>query len=189
MAFIPQAQLANLGFKKLGKNVLISDKASIYNCDQIEIGDNSRIDDFCVVSGKVSIGRNVHIAVFCNVAGGTEGIVLEDFSGLAYGCHVFTQSDDYSGRTLTNPTVPTKFKNEAKKSVRVGRHAIVGTSSLIFPGVTLAEGTSVGAISLVTKSTQPWSIYFGIPAKRIKARSQDLLELEKQYLAEENQDN
>lgn len=187
MAFIPQEQLSNLGFKKLGKNVLISNRASIYNFDQIEIGDNSRIDDFCVISGKVSIGRNVHIAVFSNVAGGTEGIVLDDFSGLAYGCHVFTQSDDYSGRTLTNPTVPTKFKDETKKPVRIGRHAIVGTSSLILPGVTLAEGTSVAALSLVTKSTQPWSIYFGIPAKRIKARRQELLELEKQYLAEEDQ--
>ena len=187
MAFMSEEQLANLGFKKLGKNVLISDKASIYNADQIEIGDNSRIDDFCVISGKVNIGRNVHIAVFCNVAGGTEGIVLEDFSGLAYGCHVFTQSDDYSGRTLTNPTVPTKFKGEAKKPVRIGRHAIVGTSSLIFPGVTLAEGTSVGALSVVNKSTQPWSVYFGIPAKRIKARSQELLKLEKQYLSEESE--
>ena len=189
MAFIPEEQLANFGFIKLGKNVLISDKASIYNADRIEIGDNSRIDDFCVISGKVSIGRNVHIAVFCNVAGGTEGIVFEDFSGLASGCHVFTQSDDYTGRTLTNPTVPAKFKSVTKKAVRISRHVIVGTGSLIFPGVTLTEGTSVGALSLVNKSTQPWSVYFGIPAKRIKARSQELLNLEKQYLAEEYQDS
>ena len=83
--------------------------------------------------------------------------------------------------------MPTKFKDETKKPVRIGRHAIVGTRSLILPGVTLAEGTSVAALSLVTKSTQPWSIYFGIPAKRIKARRQELLELEKQYLAEEDQ--
>lgn len=185
MAFIQPEKLANLGFKKLGKNVLISDKASIYNFDQIEIGDNSRIDDFCVVSGKVSIGCNVHITVFCNVAGGTEGIVFEDFSTLAYGCHVFTQSDDYSGKTMTNSTVPKKFKTEIKKVVIIGRYSIIGTGSIIFPGVILGEGTSVGASSLVTQSTEPWSIYFGIPAKRIKARSQELLELEKQYLAEE----
>ena len=187
MAFIPQEQLSNLGFKKLGKNVLISNRASIYNFDQIEIGDNSRIDDFCVISGKVSIGRNVHITVFCNVAGGTKGIIFEDFSTLAYGCHVFTQSDDYSGKTMTNSTVPKKFKTEIKKTVHIGRHCIVGAGSIIFPGVTLGEGTSVGASSLITKSTQSWSIYFGIPAKRIKARRQELLELEKQYLAEEDQ--
>jgi len=184
LAFLNEQQLAQMGFKHLGANVRISDKASIYNPDQIEIGDHSRIDDFCVISGKVIIGRNVHIAVFCNVAGGEKGVTFEDFSGLAYGCHVFTQSDDYSGRTLTNPTVPGKYKREIKKAIVIGRHSIVGTSSLIFPGVTLAEGTSVGALSMVTKSTEEWSVYFGNPAKRIKARRRDLLELEKEYLSD-----
>lgn len=186
LAFLKDKQLKKMGFKSLGTNVCISDKASIYNPDQIQIGDNSRIDDFCVVSGKVTIGNNVHIAVFCNVAGGEKGIIFEDFSGLAYGCHVFTQSDDYSGRTLTNPTVPDKYKKEVKKSILIGKHSIIGTSSLILPGVVLAEGTSVGGLSLVTKSTEEWSIYFGSPAKRIKSRKRSLLKLEKEYLAEQH---
>lgn len=184
MAFLSEEQIKAYGFKKLGQNVKISDKASIYNADLMEIGDHSRIDDFCVLSGRVTIGRNVHIAVFCNIAGGSEGVVFEDFSGLAYGCHVMTQTDDYTGRTLTNPTVPAKFKKETKRAVHIGRHCIVGTNSIIFPGVTLHVGTSVGALSMVTKSTEPWSVYFGIPAKRLKARKQDLLELEQQYLVE-----
>lgn len=182
MAFLNEIQLAKMGFKSLGKNIFISDKASIYNPELIKIGDHSRIDDFCVISGKVTIGRNVHIAVFCNVAGGEKGVTLEDFSGLAYGCHVFTQSDDYSGRTLTNPTVPDKYKQEIKKAVVIGKHAIIGTNSVVFPGTVLAEGTSVGALSSITKSTEEWSIYFGNPAKRIKRRVKDLLELEKKYL-------
>lgn len=183
MAFLSREQLKEMGFRALGENVLISDKASIYNHDLIELGDNVRIDDFCVISGRVTIGRNVHIAVFCNVAGGERGIILEDFSGLAYACQVFTQSDDYSGRTLTNPTVPDCYKKETKAAVKIGRHCIVGASSIIFPGVTLAEGTSVGAMTLVTKSTDPWSVYFGIPAKKIKDRRRDLLSLEREYLA------
>jgi len=182
MAFIDRNKLHEMGFLSLGKNVKISDKASIYNIDQIKIGDNSRIDDFCVISGKVSIGRNVHIAVFCNLAGGEKGITIEDFSGLAYGVHVFSQSDDYSGRTLTNPTVPDEFKKETKKSILICKHSIVGTNSLIFPGVVLAEGTAVGAMSVVTKSTEEWSIYTGHPAKKIKSRRRDLLELEVKYL-------
>jgi UDP-3-O-[3-hydroxymyristoyl] glucosamine N-acyltransferase len=76
MAFLKQEQLEVIGFKSLGRNVRVSKKASIYNADQIEIGDHSRIDDFCVISGKVSIGRNVHISVYCNVAGGEKGIVF-----------------------------------------------------------------------------------------------------------------
>jgi galactoside O-acetyltransferase len=190
LAFLNEKQLHAMGFKSMGSNVLISDKTSIYNQDQIEIGDNSRIDDFCVISGKVSIGRNVHIAVFCNVAGGEKGITFEDFSGLAYGCHIFTQSDDYSGRSLTNPTVPDIYKEEVKKAIVIGRHSIVGTNSIIFPGVVLAEGTSVAALSVVTKSTKEWSVYSGIPARRIKTRKKDLLRFEEKYLAiETNKSN
>ncbi|WP_312772657.1 acyltransferase [Pseudomonas rhodesiae] len=185
MAFISEVKLKEMGFKSLGKNVKISDKASIYNCDRISIGDNTRIDDFCVISGTVTLGRNVHIAIFNNVAGGELGITMEDFSGLAYGCHVFAQSDDYSGKTLTNPTVPSLYKNEAKLPVHIGRHVIIGTSSIVLPGVTLAEGCSIGAMSMVTKSTDPWGVYFGVPAKRLKNRSQELLVLEKNYLDSE----
>jgi acetyltransferase-like isoleucine patch superfamily enzyme len=186
MPFLLQEVIQEMGFKHLGKNVKISDKASIHNFDQIEIGDHSRIDDFCVISGKVIIGRNVHIAVFCNVAGGEKGVCLEDFSGLAYGCHVFSQSDDYGGESLTNPTIPDEYKRESKSPVLIGKHSIVGTSSIVFPGVVLAEGTSIGANSMVTKSTEPWSIYFGNPAKRIRARKRNLLDLELKYLASES---
>lgn len=184
MAFLSEDQLKAMGFKSLGINVKISDKASIYCCNEIEIGDNARIDDFCVVSGKVKIGRNVHIAIFCNVAGGDEGIEFGDFSGLAYGCHIFTQSDDYSGASLTNPTVPKRYKKEIKKKVLIGRHVIVGTMSMVFPGVILAEGCAIGAMTLIRKSTEPWGIYLGNPAKRIKERKRDLLKLEEQYLNE-----
>jgi acetyltransferase-like isoleucine patch superfamily enzyme len=185
MSYHSRTSLESMGFKALGKNVLISDKASIYNPGQIELGDNVRIDDFCVLSGKLAFGRNVHIAVFVNLAGGEEGIVMGDFSGVAYGGQVFTQSDDYTGRSLTNPTVPDEFKRETKARITIGRHCIVGASSLVFPGVTLGEGTAVGAMTMVTKSTDPWSVYFGVPARKIKDRKKDLLALEARYLETE----
>lgn len=184
MAFYSREELEKLGFKQLGKNVKISDKASIYNHELISIDDNSRIDDFCVLSGNITIGKNVHIAVFCNMAGGEKGIVMEDFSGLAYGVNVFTQSDDYTGLSLTNPTVPDQYKIETKKPILIKRHVIIGAGSMVFPGVTLEEGCSVGAMSMVTKSTQPWKIYSGIPAKPIKERKKEMLKYEKAYLNE-----
>ena len=124
----------------------------------------------------------------CLVAGGEKGIKLEDFSGLAYHVQVFTQSDDYSGATLTNPTVSAKYKAEKKIEVSVRRHVIIGAGSIIFPGVDVAEGCSVGAMSLVHKSTEPWGIYLGNPARRIKDRKKDLLELEKKFLEDVSND-
>lgn len=183
MAFYSDQELQQFGFKRLGSNVKVSTKASIYRPHEMEIGDNSRIDDFCLLSGKILIGKNVHLAAFSNVSAGECSVTFQDFSGLAYGCHVFTGSDDYSGKTLTNPTIPLEYKGLTEANVTLGRHVIIGTNSVIFPGVIIAEGCSVGALSMVTKSTEPWGIYFGAPARRIKERSNNLLELEKLYIA------
>ncbi len=185
MAYLDPDQLSRLGLRHLGCNVKISDRASIHNADQIEIGDHSRIDDFCVLSGRVVMGRNVHLAVHVNIAGGSEGVFIDDFSGISYGSQVFSQSDDYSGAFLTGPTLPLKYRRESKLPVHIGRHSIVGAGSLIMPGVDLGEGSAIGAGSLVTRSTPPWSICVGSPAKRVKARSREMLTLEAQYLAEE----
>lgn len=189
MAYLTEVQLKKIGFKKLGRKVKISDKASIYDADQIEIGDYSRVDDFCILSGKITLGKYNHITPMCLVAGGTPGITFEDFCTLAYGVKVFSQSDDYSGETLTNSLLPKKFKKEIFAPVFFGRHVIVGAGSVVFPGVTIEEGCSIGAMTLLTKSTESWGIYMGIPAKRIKDRKKDLLALEAKFLEEQNHDS
>lgn len=184
MGYLTQAEMKSLGFRSIGTEVKVSSKASVYNPEMIDIGDYSRIDDYCVLSGRIEIGRNVHIAPQCLVAGGEKGVFFGDFSGLAYQVQVFSQSDDYSGASMTNPTVPDIYKKETKKAVFLGRHVIVGSGSVIMPGVELAEGTSIGALAFVNKSTQPWSIYVGNPARKVADRKRDLLELERRYLQE-----
>jgi acetyltransferase-like isoleucine patch superfamily enzyme len=184
MSYYSYEDLKKLKFKSLGKNVLISDKASFYNCELIEIGDYSRIDDFCVISGKISIGKFVHIAPMCLLAGGKLGIVMDDFSGLAYGVKIFSQSDDYTGITLTNPIIPSKYKKEVFSQVLIGKHVILGANSVVHPGVNIGEGCSSGSMTLINKNLEPWGIYAGIPAKRIKERSRKLLELEKKFIEE-----
>jgi acetyltransferase-like isoleucine patch superfamily enzyme len=150
----------------------------------MELGDFTRIDDFCVISGRVIFGKYNHITPMCLVAGGEPGIEFADFCTLAYGVKIFAQSDDYSGATLTNSLVPKKFKNEKFAKVILERHVIVGAGAVVMPGVTITEGCSVGAMALLTKSTEPWGIYAGVPAVRVKERKQDLLDLEKQFLGE-----
>ncbi|WP_288353971.1 acyltransferase [uncultured Marinobacter sp.] len=188
MAYLSEIQLREAGFKRIGKNVRISEKACIYNPELIEIGDNSRIDDFCVISGRLIIGKYCHITPMCLVAGGVPGIYFSDFCTLAYGVKVFAQSDDYSGLTLTNSLVAKKYKNEIYESVSFGKHVIVGAGSIILPGAEVAEGCSIGAMTLVNKSTQPWGIYVGIPARRVNERKRDMLELEEQFLSDIHND-
>lgn len=186
MAYLSENSIKKMGFKKIGNSVQISDKACIYNCDQIEIGNYSRIDDFCVLSGKIEIGNFCHITPMCLVAGGKPGIKLFDFCTLAYGVKVFAQSDDYSGETMVNSLIPKKFKNEKFSSVSLGKHVIIGAGSIVFPGVHIAEGCAIGAMTLVNRSTETWGVYVGNPARRAKERKKDLLVLESNFLKEFN---
>lgn len=187
MSFLSDDDVAQMGFRFVGENVRISSHAKFYFPADVAIGDNSRIDDFCVVAGRVDIGRNVHVTVFGNLAGGRAGLHIGDFSTLAYGCHLIAQSDDYSGATMTNSTVPSRYKNETVAAVRVGRHVILGTNCVVLPGVDIADGTAGGAMTLFTRSTDPWSIYVGQPARRVGERLRQPLEMEQALMNEQSE--
>lgn len=185
MAMLSVAALKALGFAALGENVQISDRASIYNPTQISIGSNVRIDDFCVISagkGGMHIGNNVHIAAFCSLIGAGK-ITLADFTGLSSRVSIYSSSDDYSGASLTNPTVPEKFTSVQHANVCLEKHVIIGSGTVVLPGVTLHEGVAIGALSLVHKSCSAFGIYAGSPLKRIKERKRDLLALEHDFLS------
>jgi galactoside O-acetyltransferase len=63
-SFYSEIELSKLGLKDYGKNVLISKKCSIYSPEKISIGNNVRIDDFCILSGNIILGSNIHISTF-----------------------------------------------------------------------------------------------------------------------------
>jgi galactoside O-acetyltransferase len=187
MGFLNREQIDLMGFSSVGKNSQLSDKASYYNCPNIIIGDNVRIDDFCVLSagaGGIEIENYIHIAAYSFLTGAGK-IIMRDFSGLSSRVSVYSSSDDYSGISMTNPTVPDEFKHVKSADICIGRHVIIGAGSVVLPGVTIEQGVAVGALSLVSKSCSEFGIYSGVPAKKIKERKRNLLELEKEFLAKE----
>lgn len=180
MGFMSQEQINQMGFAQIGKNPKLSDKASYYNCKNIKIGDNVRIDDFCVISaghGGINIGNHVHIAVYAALIG-SGNITANDFSGISSRVSIYSSNDDYSGAFLTGPTVPTEFTNVKHADVFIGKHVIIGSGSVVLPGVVLEDGVAIGALSLVTRRCEAFGIFSGIPAKRIKERSKNMLEME-----------
>lgn len=178
MAFLTEQQLYDMGFASLGKNVLISDKASIYGASNIHIGDNVRIDDFCILSagkGGIEIGSYIHIAVYSSLIGAGK-IMLSDFSNISSKVAIYSSNDDYSGEYMTNPMVPEKYTNITHADVAIGKHVIIGSGTVVLPGITLHEGVAIGALSLVTKDCEAFGIYAGAPAKKIKNREKRLLD-------------
>lgn len=174
-SFYSNEELAQLGLKTFGKNVLISRKASIYGAQHISIGDNVRIDDFCILSGKITLGNYIHISAYTALYGGDAGIVMKDFSGVSSRCAVYALTDDYSGNAMVNPMVPEECRNVIGGPVVLEAYTIVGSGSTVMPNLTIGEGAAVGSMSFVNKSLEPWGIYVGIPCKRIKDRSKELL--------------
>ena len=183
-SFYSEEELKKIGFKSIGKNNLISKKASIYGASNISIGNNVRIDDFCILSGKINLGNYIHIAAYTALYAGDSEIIVYDFVGISSRCVVYAASDDYSGEFMTNPMIPEKYKNVISKSVIIKKHCIIGSNSTLFPGVILNEGVAIGAHSLVNKECTEWNVYVGIPAKILKNRKKDLLLLEKKFIME-----
>lgn len=185
-SFYSQEELLQLGLKDFGNDVRISKKTSFYGIENITIGDHVRIDDFCILSGNITIQNYIHIAAGTLLYGGCEGIELQDFCNISSRVAIYAVSDDYSGTGLTNPMVSDSYKQLINEKVTVERHAIIGSGCTILPGVTLGEGSAFGAMSLINKTTEKWGIYMGIPAKKIKDRKKEILELEKKFLKEES---
>jgi acetyltransferase-like isoleucine patch superfamily enzyme len=182
--------LKSFGFKSVGKNVEVARNSSIIGLQNISLGDNVRVDDNVIIaaaSGSLRIGNYIHIAAGCYL-GCSGGITMEDFSGLSQGVRVYSATDDYGGSSLTNPTVPARYLKLTVAPINLGRHVIIGSGSVILPGVSIGIGSSVGALSLVNKSLGSWFVHSGIPAKPIRPRSKQLLELEMELLAKEGRD-
>lgn len=175
-SFYTAEELKSLGLKHAGNDVLISKKCSIYSPEKISIGNNVRIDDFCILSGNIEIGSNIHIAPYCALYGAL-GIVICDYSGLSARSIIYSAIDDFSGDYLIGPIHP-----ESKTNVRGGKVVLekftqIGVGCTIFPDVCIQEGTVVGAHSFVKTNLSPWGIYAGSPVKFIKERNKNLLNL------------
>ena len=147
---------------KIGNNCNISSTARWYNDHMIVIGDNVRIDDFCILSGGsgIRIGNNTHISSKASLFGGS-GIIIEDDVHISTNVQLFSESNDFSDTSYQ------------KGMIHIGRYAIIGSGSIVMPGVTVGAGASIGAMSFVKHDCEPWSIYAGIPAIRIKERIKD----------------
>ncbi|MCG2462603.1 hypothetical protein K8352_17710 [Flavobacteriaceae bacterium F89] len=176
MAYYSDTELTAIGFRSIGSNVKISKKASFYDSQQISIGSNVRIDDFCILSGNITLGNYIHISAYSALYGKYE-IEMKDFTGLSPRCTVFSATDDFSGEYMISPMVPSELTNVNGGKVLIERFAQVGANTVILPNVVIAEGSAIGAMSLVRFSTKKWGIYAGIPSKFIKRRSQKILEL------------
>lgn len=175
-SFYTEEELSELGLKSYGKKVLISRKCSIYGANHISIGDNVRIDDFCILSGNITLGSHIHISAYVALYG-AKGIEFEDYTGISPRSTIYSAMDDFSGEYLIGPVNPTEKTNVKGGKVTVKKYSQIGANCIIFPDLTIEEGSVIGSMSLVNRSTSPWTINVGIPISKSWQRKKDLIKL------------
>ncbi len=175
-SFYTEEELSTLGLKSFGTDVKLSRFARIYSPEKITIGNNVRIDDFCILSGHLTIGSHIHISAYVALYG-SMGIELEDYSGISPMTTIYSAMDDFGGDYLIGPIHPKEKTNVTGGKVILRKYSQIGTHCVVFPNIIIEEGSVVGANSMVNCNLKPWSIYYGVPAKFKRMRNQGLLEL------------
>lgn len=178
-SFYTEEELKTLGLKSFGENVLISKKTSIYGASNISIGNNVRIDDFCILSGNITLKDNIHISAGVYLYGGVEGIYMEDHTGISAKSIIYAVSDDFVEGTMIGVMSPPECRKIINGKVLIKKYAQIGAGTIVLPNVILDEGVIVGAMCLVNKNLESWTVNTGIPAKKFRTRKNAKIELEK----------
>jgi galactoside O-acetyltransferase len=161
-------------YRSFGTDIFINETAIIKRPHLCDIGSHIAIDNGVTISTELIMGDYIHIAPYVVVIGGEQSkLILEDFSFVASGTKIVCGTEDYTGVGLVGPTIPKELRVINHTTVKFEKYAGCGVNCIIMPGITLAEGSILGANSLLTKDTQPWTIYVGSPAKPIKIRDKD----------------
>ena len=173
-----QIQSPEYDYRKLkscGTNTFISANVEIRRPSMVSVGNNTAIDTGFYLTTQAEIGDYIHIAPYITVIGGAAGkLTMEHFTTIAAGSRIVCGSDNHLGDGLVGPTIPREYADSVTIApVLFKMFSSVGTNVVVLPGVTLGEGSVVGACSLLTKDTEPWTIYIGSPAKPYKTRRRE----------------
>lgn len=136
-----------MGLKK-GTHVIIYSHAEIREAYNISIGDGTIIGDRAILDGRkgIIIGKNVNFS--SNVS-------------------IWTEQHDHRDSLF-------RCETQEKKPVIIGDRVWIGPNTIILHSVNIGEGAVIAAGAVVTKDVPAFTIFAGIPAKKIGERNQNL---------------
>lgn len=157
-------------YKKIGEDVIISPLASITRPHLVSIGSHVAIDAWTYISTSLTMGDYIHIAPSVTILGGADAhLKMGNFTNIGSGGKIVCAGDDFK-QGLISPVVPSKYRTVINKPVVFEDFSTLGVNCSVLPGVTLGEGSIVGANSVVLRDTEPWTVYVGSPARPIAKR-------------------
>lgn len=163
-----------------GNNVYIGNNVLFTNPSEVYLGDNVRIDPFTIITTALEVGNYVQICSHVVLSGGrSHKIKIGNWCFIGYGSKLFCASEDYSGDH--GPVNEFWGSNKIYRgNITLNDYSGVASDVMVFPGVDLPEGCTVGAKSLIYTKNEltPWSVWIGNPIKLHKKRNkQNVIEL------------
>lgn len=159
-----------------------------------------------VIWSKYSIGKNFHCGIRVRLWAKSTLVIGDDFyigrdSFIETDCIIGSQVIIANGVAIVGKYdhhfqevgKPMRFATQIRDShyswkggefiTRIGNDVWVGYGSIIMSGVTIGNGCIIAAGSIVTKDLEPYWIYAGTPAKKMKKRfeseEEEILHIEK----------
>lgn len=154
---------------RIGSGLLCEPDVEIhtYFGGTVNIGDQCELRSGCKI---LSYGGNIRIGNNCSV---NQYTILFGQGNLTIGNNVRIASHTTiipSNHNFSDPDTPIREQGLTNIGIEIGDDVWIGCGVRILDGVKIADGCVIGAGSVVNKSTEPYGIYVGVPAKLIKNR-------------------
>lgn len=154
----------------LRKSLKLHSTANIVG--DFDCGENCRIDGNVTITGRVRLGRNVHIATGARLFGSGNQIVIGDHTGVGPGSTLLTAMDDPASDRISLHAENELERARISGEIIIEDYVLIGAHCVILPNTEIRDEVILGAISLVRcgKILFPGRIYAGIPCVEIRNR-------------------
>lgn len=166
------------------KNVCFRVPQRIFLGDRVFIGENACLDA-CYLKSEIRLGNEVRIGRSSVLRAGIGEIIIHE--GAAVNRFVYldgnggieigknsllgNKAELISGNHIfDDPKTPIKLQGTKLGRVTIGEDVWLSTHVIVLPGVTIGDGSVIGAGSVVTKDIPSYSVAAGVPAKIIRKR-------------------
>jgi acetyltransferase-like isoleucine patch superfamily enzyme len=158
-----------------GENVFIGHNVIFTNPKEVFLSDNVRIDPFTLITTALEVDSYVQICSHAVLGGGSNHkIKIGKWCFIGYGSKLFCASEDYSGEE--GPVNEFWGNNKIYRGdITFNDYSGIASDVMVFPGVTIPTGCTVGAKSFVYTKNElsEWSVWLGSPLKFHKKRNKE----------------
>jgi acetyltransferase-like isoleucine patch superfamily enzyme len=155
-------------FAAIGGHAVFEPGVLVFHPETITLGENLYVGHGAILKGyyrsRMSIGDNVWIGQQAFIHSGG-GVTIGSNTGIGPAVKILTSRHSEAGVEIPIIHSPVEYA-----PVVIEDDCDLGIGSIILPGVTLGRGTQVGAGAVVTRSTPPYSVVAGVPARVLRNR-------------------